>query len=78
MGDNPNYVELELKIPTRVQYSTVTLRRGAMIPAEQAEDPAARQAVWDRVADELTEMALREAERIATRVLRDTRNGGRP
>jgi hypothetical protein len=68
---DPNYIEMELAHPTRIQYQIVRPRAGVDVRAFPN-----RQAAWDALADELAEQAIRQAERIATRVLRDERKNG--
>lgn len=78
---DPNYVEMEVTIPTRIQFSTVRLRAGReaaahMTDAGWTSSPEERKAAWDALADELAAMAAREAERVATHVQRDQRVAG--
>ncbi len=86
MSDNdPNYIEAEVTVPTRVQYMMVRLRAGRRVrpPPETVpvEDftswlQGERARTWDALADELAEQGARQAERVATRVQRDSKTNG--
>jgi len=94
MSDDPNYIELEVLVPTRLQYSTVRLRAGRRVRvldvdpapgadvAEAAREAAraARNMAWDLLADELAVQAARQADRIITRFLKEQKgtNGDAP
>jgi hypothetical protein len=84
-----NYIELEVLVPTRLQYSTVRLRAGRVVspvitgsggvpPPTPEQLAGARQAAWDDLADELAEQAARQAERVVTRFERDSKKNGTP
>ncbi len=72
--DDPNMVEMELTLPTAVGYSTVRLRacrrvRGPpnTVPVDDFDSWLSRERLrtWDALADELTEMAMRQANRVS-------------
>ena len=66
---DPDVIELEVTWPMRVQYATVKLRAARIVP--DSDEPGVRDAAWDDLADELAEQMVRQAERVATRGLRD-------